>query len=221
MIGVLHIVLGSICIAANWELGWVGAPVIWFGLSVVVAGLAYLLGTPAPFGKRADGSVQPLALLVIAPYRWLAWAAWLRRRRRHPEACQAIATLGDATIWLGRRALASELPDDTKLIVDLPCELPPSRHPTAIVRCLPTLDGRPPAIEGMAALVDELLATDGPAFVHCAAGRGRSATLVAAALIRAGRCADAAEAVILMREHRPEVAITKAQADAAERAAHS
>jgi protein-tyrosine phosphatase len=52
---------------------------------------------------------------------------------------------------------------------------------------------------------------DGPVYVHCAAGHGRSAMFVAALLLASGRLASVSEAEAFMREKRPEVRLSSSQ----------
>ncbi len=73
---------------------------------------------------------------------------------------------------------------------------------------LPTLDYHCPALEDLARgvrFIFEQIAAGRKVYVHCKAGRGRSATLVLCYLM-ASRRIDAAEAYRLLQEARPNVA---------------
>ena len=84
---------------------------------------------------------------------------------------------------------------------------------------VPTLDrGAPPA-----AVFDEAVrwtaakvASGASVYVHCAFGRGRSATLAAAVLIALGRAKDAAEALAMVAAARPSVSVKGEQLTALE-----
>ena len=74
---------------------------------------------------------------------------------------------------------------------------------------LPTVDFTPPSIENVRAGVDFIqrqIASGGKVYVHCKAGRGRSATIVICYLIRKGLAPQ--EAQELLRKKRPHVLTT-------------
>lgn len=200
--GLFYVALGS-------SLGRSGVLMVWLGLSLFILGVSYVLGTSRPMGKRRDGSFHPLALLVHAPFLAAAWLAWQLRRRRSKEAVfDEVAP----NIFVGRMAPFADLPPGTRLVVDLTCELwPPRAVRRAAYRCLPTLDGTAPERGAFWALVDELALIDGPIFIHCAAGHGRSATLAAALIMQRGHAADATAAEALMKSRRPRVGLSRDQ----------
>lgn len=199
--GLLYLVMGA-------RLGATGVLMSWLGVSLLIVGIAYSLGRPGLFGKRPDGTFHPLALALLGPYLFTAWAAW-RYRQRNGEAPSNEVAPG---IWVGRMASPDELPKGTALVVDLTCELwPPGVVRRGNYRCLPTLDGTAPEPIAFRALVQEVAAVSGPVFIHCAAGRGRSATLAAAVMIARGLAPDAETAERLMQEKRPQVKLGRQQ----------
>jgi hypothetical protein len=116
-------------------------------------------------------------------------------------------------LWLGRRPLAGELPPEVSLVVDLTGEW----HRAAGVRELPhhgliCLDGMPfPDLDALRRLVDEVTPDPRPTYVHCAAGHGRSALVVAALMVRRGLAATPEEAQARLKALRPRVHITRGQ----------
>jgi protein-tyrosine phosphatase len=62
-----------------------------------------------------------------------------------------------------------------------------------------------------AALAREVAAVSGPVFIHCAAGRRRSATLAAAVIIARGLARDVDAAEALMKLKRPVVRLGQQQ----------
>lgn len=204
----IFLINGAAYLAAGAWAGWVGLPLQWLGLSMAWTGVAYFADRAALIGKRADGTFAPWALLLLGPMLAITWLAWAIRRRRSERCWDEVAP----GLFLGRLALPSELPPGIEMVVDLTCELSEPRElRRRSYRCLPTLDGRAPEREPFLALVQEIAASEGPVFVHCAAGHGRSATVVAAVLLARGAAADASEAEARVRRARPGVALTRAQ----------
>jgi hypothetical protein len=97
-------------------------------------------------------------------------------------------------------------------VVDVTCELP-RKHECRYL-CLPTWDTQGPAPDLIEQGVRWSLkeAADGrPIYIHCAHGHGRSATLMCAAFIAAGKAQGIDEAVALLRQARPRVRLNKKQ----------
>ncbi len=199
---------GAVYLAAAGALGLPGLPLGWMGLSTVWVGLSYALGRPGMAGKRAGGGFAPWAFVLTGPVLLVVWLAWVVRRLRS-ERCWDEVQPG---LFLGRRALPAELPPGIRMVVDLTCEL---AEPVPLrrleYRCLPTLDGGAPEREGFLRLVREIAAFEGPVYVHCAAGHGRSATVVLAVLLARGAAKDVGAAEALVRAARPGVLLSKAQ----------
>jgi protein-tyrosine phosphatase len=91
-------------------------------------------------------------------------------------------------VWVGRRPRLNELPTGIAIVVDLCAEMPAARDVSngREYMTVPTLDARTPTPRELAAIVDRVQAAGGPAFIHCAFGHGRSATVAAAVLVRRG-----------------------------------
>src|SRR6185436_3524716 len=165
---------------------------LWPALSLAIVGLGYLGLGVRVFGKRPDGTLPLSARAVLAPYLGIAWLVWqaLRRTSVRPY------TLVSPGLYLSRRLLAHELPADVGLVVDLTAEFdePASVRAGRRYLALPTLDGHVPDEAEWQALLEEVAASDAVTLVHCAAGHGRSASFVAALLIRRGLAADVDDA---------------------------
>jgi len=213
MSGVLFLLFGVVYIPMGLWLGWLGLPLVWLGASCTVVGLAYLSGTPRLMGKCQDGTL-PAAWLVLLPFLALVWLSWQLRRCRS-EPCWHEVHPG---LFLGRMAVPTELPPGVGLVVDLTCELvEPASIRRGDYRCLPTLDGCAPEQSAFLEVVREVAAFERPVFIHCAAGHGRSATLVAAVLITRAAAPAAEAAERMLRLVRPGVSLTPAQRKLLER----
>jgi hypothetical protein len=75
---------------------------------------------------------------------------------------------------------------------------------------IPTLDATSPTPAEIVRAVDAILATGGAAFIHCAFGHGRSATVAAALLVRRGD-ATLDDVERKMRARRPRIGLNAHQ----------
>jgi protein-tyrosine phosphatase len=196
---VLLATVGVAQVAAGISLGWIGALLVWSGAACLVVAAGYAGVGARVIGKRPDGSLPALRVIALLPYLLGTWIVWFFARRRGSECGQRIVD----GLWLGRRPLRGELPDEIVAVVDLTSEFP--RSPDVGTRaycCHPLLDATAPDVDALTRLVDWIDAQPGPVYVHCAAGHGRSAAVVAAALIARGRARDAASAMAVVRAAR-------------------
>jgi predicted protein tyrosine phosphatase len=177
-------------------------PLVWPAGAFAVVAAGYLGAGPAVFGKRPDGTLRPVHVVVLLPYLLLAWGVWhLHRRLSGGPAWHRIAP----GLLLGRRPLPHELPADVAVVVDLAAEFP---EPAGVragreYHALPTLDGFPSHPERFRELVRRIAAETRSVYVHCANGHGRSAAFAAAVLLARGLAADADDAVRQVRAARP------------------
>lgn len=186
--------------AAQIAAGWCALAALWIAV-------AYALGRPRWFGKRDDGRLAAWALLVLAPYVGLNHL--VLRLARRPRPLDEIAPglfLGPLPFASDREAFAAA---GIRAVLDLTAEFGETDFARTLpaYRVVPLLDATAPSaaqFEDAVAWCTARLA-EGPVYVHCAAGRGRSAIVVAAVLIALGHAdsADAADARV--RERRPSV----------------
>lgn len=200
--------------AALWAAGqpWgllFAYPAFSFGL----VGVGYLGWGAWMLGKRLDGTRHWWGYLLGGPFlvfmrlgRELLW------RANHREAAWDEVAPG---LYVGRWPRRSSLPEDVAMVVDLTSELTAApcirSRPNEYV-CLPTLDGSAPSGAALRDLLDRLADHQGPLYVHCAAGHGRSAMFAATLLVRRGHAEDVGAAVALMQRARPKVRLVRAQA---------
>lgn len=202
--GVSLIALGA---ALGGAAGYLGGPalvVLWPATSVVVVGLGYVALGPSVFGKRPDGTLAPLPTALLLPYHVAAWLRlrWAARGGRRPWDEVAPG------LFLGRRLVdASELPAGIRLVVDLTAEFRATRgvRERCTYRTVPTLDTAMPTYEAFAGIVREAAAHEGPIYVHCAAGYGRSAAVAAAILVARGLASNVDDAQAMLQRARPKV----------------
>jgi protein-tyrosine phosphatase len=206
---VFALLSGYLIVVAALFGGWAWL-LLWPALSCALFSSAYAGLRHRVFAKRANGKLPLWSVLPLLPILLLLWGVWhvWRLISREPPCHEVVPGL-----WLGRRPFEHELPPGVVLVVDLATEFPAARR----IRqgreylSLPTLDGSIPDEELFRTALERVAAADGPVYVHCAQGHGRSALLAAAVLIHRGIAADVASAVMLLRAVRPSVRLNSAQ----------
>lgn len=200
----------------------VGLAAAWSALSLLAVCALYLDaargGDPGPvlLGRR-HAWAQPL----FWPFRVVSYGVFAGARRwRRSEVVSEVSP----GVFLGARLFPEEAEAlrarGVTAVLDLTSELPVAvvytRAPFERL-AVPTLDRAPPppaaldeAVRWIAAQVEGGRAV----YVHCAFGRGRSATVVAAALLALERARDPDEAVAKVSAARPSVRIKGAQREA-------
>jgi protein-tyrosine phosphatase len=191
---------------AIWTRAW---PLLWPAAVLFAVPIVYLARAPGALGKRADGS--------IAWWGWLAWAPLFGYMRLLHELARSmtrepVANQVAPGVWVGRRPRAHELPADVTIVVDLCADLPEAPGVITGRRylSLPALDSTAPTPAQIAYAVEAMRATRGAAFIHCAFGHGRSATVAAALLVCRGD-ATLEDVEAKMRAIRPRIGLNAVQ----------
>ncbi len=145
---------------------------IWLSLCLFALSIGYARPGTNIFFKQPDGAIPFLVKVIYLPfflYSHLIWhlLRWLSRERSFDQAA--------SDLLLGRRLLASELPDGIHNYLDLTMEF---EDPVQIRErfnyiCLPILNGGIPKPESLLAAFQQL--EEGPIYIHCARGHGRTA----------------------------------------------
>lgn len=187
-------------------------PLWWLAAVLFAAWLVYLASAPGAFMKRPDGTLPWYSWVLWAPL--FAWQ-WIGHEFVRHLTKEPVADEVGPGVWVGRRPRADELPAGIKVVVDLCAEMPAARgvRDGRVYVTIPTLDARAPSPEQIAEAVDQVVAADGPAFIHCAFGHGRSATVAAAVLVRR-RQATVEGVERQMKAKRPRIGLNRHQRDA-------
>lgn len=183
---------------AMTESGWLYI-LCWPGLSFGVAGAAYVGARPRVFGKRQDGSLNLLALIILLPYLLYAWGVWHLWRLSTREPAYQDLYEG---VKIGRRLLSSEFPDATSQVFDLTSEFPEpaSIRSKVLYRFVPALDARPPQPFTLREAAQQVLNANNGVYIHCANGHGRTGTLAGAVLMLSGITQTAEETLEYIRQ---------------------
>jgi protein-tyrosine phosphatase len=208
--GFAFFIFGVVLTAQALRLGGWWLLLLWPATSFFVVAAAYVLARPRILGKRADGRLSPPVLVALAPFTGFAWciARAQHALRRGPVSHEVMPG-----VWVGRRAGARDLPPEVATVVDLTAEFwePAEVRDGRKYLCVPTLDARAPDERSFLQALEYVAAADGPVYIHCAQGFGRSAALAAALLVRRGLARDADEAVAMLKAARPGVRLTACQ----------
>ncbi len=192
--------VGLVAVAFPWTASSVLK--LWGRLALGVVGLGYAGLGPRVFGKRSDGRMTPLNVLVLAPYLLLLWSVWHLSRALRRES--PFNELVDGII-IGRRLLPGEYPDGIESVVDLTAEFPESSRirQGRNYRAFPILDGSPSTPAALEQVVRAIMDLPGDVYIHCAEGHGRTSLVATSLLLARGEARSAAEAVALVLERRP------------------
>ncbi|NEO86628.1 MAG: hypothetical protein F6J87_20575 [Spirulina sp. SIO3F2] len=91
----------------------------WPSLSFAIVAAGYLHLGPSIYQKSQEGFLAPISKVLLLPYLLFLWAVWhiARLLKSEPSLHQLTEK-----IWIGRRLLAHELPNNIDHVIDLTCE---------------------------------------------------------------------------------------------------
>ncbi len=214
MVNHFYLLVAGVLVYVAWllrEHAWAWVP-IWLAAVLLAGWVVYWISAPRAFLKRSNGTLP-----------WYAWALWgplfiwqwIGHEFVRAFSNEPVANEVAPGVWVGRRPRARELPPGIAIVVDLCAEMGVKRDVSRgrAYLTIPTLDARAPLPAQIAMAVDRVLATEGPAFIHCAFGHGRSATVAAAVLIRRGD-ATLANVEPMMKAIRPRIGLNAHQREA-------
>jgi protein-tyrosine phosphatase len=193
--------------------GWAWL-LLWPAASFAMVSVGYLRLGPRVMGKSALGEFAWWPRFAMLPFRLFVLIGWYFGRLIQPGRSGHEIVAG---LWLGRRVSAAELPPDTRLVIDLTSEMSCPRGVRDGIReyvCVPALDRGVPddaAARDAIGRANAVAGDGGIIYIHCAQGFGRSASLVAAILVRRGECRDVEDAVARLQSLRPGVKLNAEQ----------
>lgn len=184
---------------------------LWPAVSFALVSAAYLIGEVRVFGKRCDGSRNPIAAVVLWPYLLCAQGVWLLQcaLSSAPAAVRV-----NRSLIIARRMRAQELPADAAVICDLTCEFvdPKPIRTRPGYTAFPILDASIAPPEDLIALAKSLPPpAEGALLIHCAKGHGRTGMFAVTWLLVHGFAKTADEALGQLVAARPELKLRKKQ----------
>ncbi len=207
--GVLFAIAAVLLLALALIQGGWRLILLWPAVSFGIVASGYLHFGPIVYGKSRHGLLSAGSQMLLLPYLVYLWSVWFLLRCIKQEP--AFNQLTD-TIFIGRRLLSHELPDNIDHVVDLTCEF---NEPTALrsrsYRSFPILDGFVPSPEQLRQWTEHVAALSGNVYIHCAEGHGRTGLFAAALLLTIGHSATADAALQFIKSKRPMVRLRSQQ----------
>ncbi len=177
-------------------------------LAETFTGVLYLVASlfrinPGTLFKAPSGEVRKLYRFIVWPYLFFEYIAWFRYRSSEKEPLFEEVEEG---LFIGGRLIEEDAGKvreaGIRAVLDMVAEFgPPSliaNDPHITYLALPVLDGTAPSISDLEAatrFVINARQAGLPVLVHCTFGHGRSATAIAASLIRLNKAATQDEAM--------------------------
>lgn len=217
---VIFLLLAGICTGVTvqaWDLfGWPALILAYPAVSFLLLALAYALGSPGLFGKRPNGRLAFWGRVLFGPYFQLNALIFRLHQglSREPAYAEVVPNL-----FFGRRLTNREAHTATQLdwlaVLDLAPEFAevPSLRNLPGYRSFPILDATAPTEPQLRDTILWLAVAlkNGPVYVHCALGHGRTGCVVVAYLLSAGIVKSIAEGVRLLQSQRAGVRLNRTQ----------
>lgn len=215
---IIFILLGlaAALLLLSYRQPWQVALIINVSLCFIGLGIGFGWLGPKIFFKRSDGRLGWLSYLLFWPYHLLNGLS-LTLVRLQPK--RNVFDEVVSNLFLGRRLLPFDRAAFRQLgicgTLDLTCEFGESKfvRTSGAYQCIPLLDTFAPTVEQLEKGVQWMReqGRQGPIYVHCAMGHGRSAVYVAAFLIADGQVKSIEEAMDILRTKRPGIDIKPIQ----------
>lgn len=204
----LAFVVGCLLVSFSWV---IAAFYFWITLSGLFSGVAYALDRVEWFGKNVRGERAIWAYPFAYPYIVAMWCARMVQRTVRDEDAYNEVSEG---IVLGRIPLTpQELPKGIRAVLDMTAEFVVHKDIRTHYEyvAVPTFDGHPPRKAHLLAALRFMESSQMPIYVHCAAGHGRSASVVVAHLVKNGKAASVSEAEQMLQKYRPKIKLSREQ----------
>jgi hypothetical protein len=208
---VMLLTAAAFIMTALWFGGWAWL-LLYPGIGQIILASGYLRFGAGVLGKHSDGRFPIWAILLNGPYLFyynFLWIilhrSWLPRGNQFDEVAPGL--------WIGRRPQHGELPPGVRWVLDATAEMPRASRsvPDDHYLSIPILDIHMMPLDQFTAAVQRVAILNDPVLIHCAEGRGRSATLAAGVLLFRGLAHSADDAVRMLKSVRQGVKLSRVQ----------
>ena len=195
-------------------------------IAFVGVSCAFWFNKPGIFLKNATGSLSIISYLIFLPYFILnAIALGLFRVFSQENALDEIVP----NLYIGYRLWIVDYQQFISKGIKSTLDLSSEFGEVGFIRtgqnylCIPLIDTTAPTFNQLDEAISWITARllEGPVFVHCALGHGRSATVVAGFLLKQGIVNDVKEAVAFIKAKRPGIGLHPKQLAILEKFAQS
>ena len=182
---------------------------LWPALSFGMVALGYFHFGPRVYGKSQRGILSPINLLLLLPYLLYLWFVWYAVRLVKRESAFDQLT---ENIFIGRRLLSHEFPDNIDHVIDLTCEFTEPKALRSIsYHSFQILDGFVPSPEQLRDWAAQAAELSGNIYIHCAEGHGRTGLFAAVLLLHIGHSQTPDDVLQFIKSKRPLVRLNQQQ----------
>ena len=182
----------------------------WLTINALFFAIVYALNKPNWFLKSYKGKVNTFILILNLPWLIFTFIVWhIQRILSKENSCNQIT---GTNIFIGRRLLSDELPQDINVVIDLTCEFNEPFFKNVVYINIPLLDAIAPSQE-IFTIIDDLKnkIIGKSVFIHCAQGHGRTALFTSILLVKLGISSNYCDAHKLILISRPKATLSGSQ----------
>jgi protein-tyrosine phosphatase len=180
----------------------------WLGINFILLALSYLFKGVKIYRKTDNGKINLLDKIILLPLFIFTLLIWhLSRLLSSEDNFNQITN----NVFIGRRLLANELPENIVNYIDLTSEFEEFDKIVSSKNyiLLPILDGSVPETSSLDKALDKI--KEGRSFIHCAQGHGRTGLFTIILLIKNGDVTSYEEAIKMLNSKRPKLRLNKSQ----------
>lgn len=182
----------------------------WLTINALFFALVYTLNKPNWFLKSYKGKINIFILILNLPWLIFTFIVWHIQRILSKE--NKLNHIAGTHIYIGRRLLGDELPQDINVVIDLTSEFNEPFFKNVVYINIPLLDAIAPSPK-IFTIIDDLKdkIIGKSIFIHCAQGHGRTALFTSILLVKLGVSSSYCDAHKLILSSRPKATLSSSQ----------